>query len=414
MLLSPVEREVCAAHGAEYSRASRVVHSGNLGDVLYSLPAVRALGTSRYLLNLCSDPGLWQRRLTLDGARFLRPLLLMQPCIAAVEIVRAPILLRDMEGQLVADGLPLEGAEPDALGSGTHIFDRFRAEPELCTKHLIRSHADAVGALVDETSPFIEVPGLDELRARAAEPDAPVVVSLTPRYRTAPTKFFTELLRHCPYIVKIGVAAEAHVYEDLPGQCYTAPDALALARLIARARLFIGAPSMPYAIAEGLKVPRLVDVFRDLPNAFPLGELGWHLSGDLATARSQLDAVQRHAWQAPALLASAAPLSHGSEESSVLSASAGLPSVAVAASEAGAHSQVDAAGPAQKLGGAPAVDCGMAETIARLERERQDLRCQIEAILGSRSWRWGEPLRRVSALMRRTWLLSSRHGTRSR
>jgi len=240
MLISPVEREVCATHGADYSRARCFVHSGNLGDVLYSLPAVHALGISRYLLNLCADPGLWQRRLTLDGARFLRPLLLVQPCIAAVQIVRAPILLHDMQGKLVADGLPLEGAEPDALGSGVRIFDRFRADPGLCRKHLICSHADAVGALVEAAAPFIEVPGLDELRARAAEPDAPVVVSLTPRYRTAPTKFFTDLLRDCPHIVKICTPADGHVYEDLPGACYTAPDALALARLIARARLFIG------------------------------------------------------------------------------------------------------------------------------------------------------------------------------
>jgi hypothetical protein len=300
-----------------------------------------------------------------------------------------------MQGAVVSEGLPLEGAQPEAIGVGAHVFDRFRLDPQVCQQHLIHSHAGAVGVAVDAAAPFIEIPGVQRLREQAACADAPVVVSLTPRYRSAPTSFFTELLRGCHNVIKVGIPSEAHVYADLPGVFYTAVDALDLAQLIARACLFVGAPSMPYAIAEGLKVPRLIDVFSDLPNAFPLGELGWRLSGDLEYARTQLDAVRRRDWDTSALRdrqGATAVASSATQASTTIANPAGV-------------SESDASGALAADAGVDlsAQNAELLQAISRLEAEKAALRRDMDALLYSRSWRLGAPLRSLS-LRIRGWL----------
>jgi hypothetical protein len=57
MRIGTVEPEVCAAYERDVSGVCCVVHSGNLGDVLYSLPAVRALGTSAISSTFAPPPG---------------------------------------------------------------------------------------------------------------------------------------------------------------------------------------------------------------------------------------------------------------------------------------------------------------------------------------------------------------------
>lgn len=53
---------------------------------------------------------------------------------------------------------------------------------------------------------------------------------------------------------------------------YKVNDFLELAILINSAKFFIGNQSFPYSIAEGLKVPRLLELFESLPNVIPHGE----------------------------------------------------------------------------------------------------------------------------------------------
>lgn len=275
---------------AAVERAQSAVHSGSMGDVLYALPAARALGVTRFVLNVCVDPAIGGRALPQAAAEFLAPLLLGQGAIGCVEIMRAAVAFMDGDGRLISEGMPLERAEPGALDID-HVFDRFRLDPDVLAKHLILSHADAVGVSVDPAAPFLELEDLAGLRARAADADAPVVVSLTPRYRRLSTGYFARLLQGRRNIVKIGLPGEADMYQGIPGEFRAAADALELARLIASARLFVGVPSMPYAIAEGLKIPRAIDVPEDIPNAFPVGPGGWRLPADGRAARRLLDAA---------------------------------------------------------------------------------------------------------------------------
>lgn len=292
------------SYGAK-TQGPSAVHSGNMGDVIYSLAACKALGVERLLLNLVSDKPLSGRVLSQKSAEFLAPLLVMQPWLQEVAIVEAPVRLGKGTGQEEQtpqiEGLPLDYMQPAELGV-TWILDRFRQQPIL-VKHLIDCHADAVGAAIDPEAPFLELDDRPE-----PDPDAPIVLSLTPRYRYLDRHYYRELLQDMGPVIKIGIPSEAHVYDGIPGELVTCTDALDLARRIASARCFVGSPSLPYAIAEGLKVPRLVDVPVSPLNAYPRGAHGWLLPADVQQGRQLLQDVlhKRESdmgafWQAPPL-----------------------------------------------------------------------------------------------------------------
>lgn len=279
-----------AAFGPETSGPS-AVHSGNMGDIIYALPTCKALGVERLVLNLCADPGLSGRALSESAARFLLPLLEAQPWLKRIELARVPIRVANgfgvkAQAKPAAEGLPLDLVDPEELGVD-HVLDRFRLQP-LDHCHLIQAHAAAQGITVDGAPPFLHMPRETDTVTAAGQ--GPIVLSLTPRYRFLDTAFFADLLHGLP-VVKVGSAAEAWTVAGVPGDFITATNALELARLIASARLFIGNPSLPYALAEGLKVPRLVDV-PDFPlNAFPLGRNGWLMPSDPERAADLLHAV---------------------------------------------------------------------------------------------------------------------------
>jgi hypothetical protein len=48
-----------------------------------------------------------------------------------------------------------------------------------------------------------------------------------------------------------------------------------MAQIISSCKLFIGNQSSSYAIAEQLKVPRLLEVFNQCPNVIPIGGEGY-------------------------------------------------------------------------------------------------------------------------------------------
>lgn len=53
---------------------------------------------------------------------------------------------------------------------------------------------------------------------------------------------------------------------------YKVRDFLHMASVINSAKFFMGNQSFPYALAEGLKVPRILELFSPLPNVIPMGE----------------------------------------------------------------------------------------------------------------------------------------------
>jgi hypothetical protein len=194
------------------------------------------------------------RKLTEDMATGLVPLLLAQDYIDRVTVVTA--------------GVPLEGVDPECIAVDC-ILDRFR-NSDFTHTHLMHAHARALGVEIDPNQPFLTVPAGDS----SARPD--VVLSLTPRYRALTDEFVRELGLYFENIVAVGLPEEWRAVAGFDARVRKCGDFLELARLIHAAPLFIGNPSLSSAIAEGLKVPRIIDL-PSVANAFPIGPRGYIL-----------------------------------------------------------------------------------------------------------------------------------------
>lgn len=204
-------------------------HSGKLGDVVYSLPAIKAMGGGRLLLSVTagSDFGPSQ-------GEALRPLLELQPYIESVSF--------------------------DQGGSCDHNLDAFRynnpGETNLADCHLQifglpSNHRDEQWLIVDEPNPTWPV-----LFARS-------------RFHHGSEAMWPQMYQeHGHRAAFVGTEHEHACFELEVGKIpyQRTGDLLELARLIAGCELFVGNQSCPYAIAEGLKVRTVQETDPRSPN----------------------------------------------------------------------------------------------------------------------------------------------------
>jgi len=269
--------------------AISAIHSGNIGDVIYALPTVRALGVSHMLLNICEDPGAGGRILTEAMAGSLVPLLLDQPTIETVDIVTAPIRVAGGFGyqarvSTLVSGLPLEHVSASVLGVD-YVLDRFRLQP-LERRHLVEAHAMAFGCRVDPACAWIDRPAMASRERRIA-------VSVTSRYRNRTNERLAEVLENFGPVTLVGFRSELPNYFGIDGELREFADAKKLVDFLSECTVFVGAPSFPAAVAEAMKIPRLIDLADGLINAFPLGPNGWAMPEDSQEARHLLDGLIR-------------------------------------------------------------------------------------------------------------------------
>ena len=244
------------AFGAGFSVPLRVTgrpaifkHAGNAGDIIYALPAIRELAAeSGAELRLQLGSPLLNKTLThpLGGVmlnqtmfEMLRPLLIAQLYINSVEVL----------GREAVD----------------YDLDAFRASPIPVDRMCIsRWYFYLLGISADLAKPWLQ-----------AEPDVAfagrVIVARSFRYRNLTLDY--SVLNDGEAPVFVGVEEE---YLDFKravprAEWVRVKDFLQLAQMIAGARLFIGNQSFPFSVAEGLKVPRILEVDPAVPNVIPTG-----------------------------------------------------------------------------------------------------------------------------------------------
>ncbi len=226
-------------------------HFGLLGDVIYAIPAMLALaGTKKIHVHLqINQKSLYRKSmkhankgkiLTESDVTLLAPLLLSQPEFAVVDV---------LEQQRV-----------------DYDLDEFRKYPfDYNSNHICRWYFHMYGISADLSKPWLR-----------AVPNAgmkdEIVIARSFRYR-APGISYAFLQRY-PNLSFVGTPEE---YEDmkqaLPALRYRkVADFLELAELIAGCKFFIGNQSFPFALAEALKVKRVLEVFFECPNVIPEGE----------------------------------------------------------------------------------------------------------------------------------------------
>lgn len=191
-------------------------HGGDMGDVIYSLPTVRALGGGT--LYLCPIP-ITRMPFTEENTEGLLSLLRAQPYIEHAEFCENPEHVN-------------------------YNLDLFRQQPY---GNLADCHLQPWGLPLDEKdSRWLTAPNPTKTTR--------IVVNFTARYRTD-FPWETVVKNYGSGITFIGSAPEHVAFCALFGEvAYRAtPTLLDVANVIEGCDLFIGSQSMPAAIAEGLK-----------------------------------------------------------------------------------------------------------------------------------------------------------------
>lgn len=231
-------------------------HSGNLGDVVYSLPTVRALlarhdldGAGFYLNPgvpspyPCGPHPLGNVRLDAGYASDLFPLLRAQPWITEAGLW---------------DGSPV-----------SYDLDRFRETGYPFSRgDIARYYCHAFPVSPNLSDPWLDVDPAPDFAGA-------ILVNRTQRYRNPAINY--RFLSNRADVVFVGLPQEhaefsreaKHIRHEV------APDFLTLARWLKGCRLFVGNQSFAFALAEALKIPRILEIFPTAPNVIPHGPNGW-------------------------------------------------------------------------------------------------------------------------------------------
>lgn len=235
-----------------YKELTSFRHSGNAGDIIYSLPTIWELskkGKAALYLRI-NQPGhyhmyyhpLGNTTLSEKMALMLKPLLEYQPQLSAVNLY---------------DGQPVD-----------YDLDLFRTYSfSLDNGNITHWYFNVFGIYYDTSVPWLVAPK-DERYADT------IVLARSHRYRSPLVDY--SFLNQYPNKIFLGVQEE---YDDLKGQVpdmefKPVQDFLEMATIINSCKLFIGNQSFPFAIAEALKVKRLLEVFYKAPNVVVQGRNG--------------------------------------------------------------------------------------------------------------------------------------------
>lgn len=200
--------------------------SGLMGDVIWAMPTIRALTTEaeiRLIPKVAPDHNFpaalcWS----------LLPLLLSQPFISSAVVTPKK-----------------RGTDLDAIRtSGLN----------LSFGHIPNYYLQTFGVEADLSQPWLSVTPDERFR------DA-IIVQRTQRYRNEKIEL-TPLRRHL--VIFLGTWEEYQATKI--GEFAEFKDCLAIARAIAGCRLFVGNKSLGNAIAEALKVPRILEQCPANPN----------------------------------------------------------------------------------------------------------------------------------------------------
>lgn len=224
-------------------------HSGDLGDIIYSLPTIKALGGGTVYLNPGKPlpkpiNGIPTKKFTsVTPINMIRPLLEAQDYIDKV---------------LVWDGEEV-----------TYDLDQFRNKGyQLGRTNLAEAHCMAFG--IDKS--VINEQWIFNVQPKKVK-NAKYVFHRSARYHNHEfeQKWWPYYIgRYAPHAVFVGIPDEYKDFikrfncHDL--EFYQVRDFLELAEIISGSELFVGNQSMPFSISEGLHVKNVLEMDRNNPN----------------------------------------------------------------------------------------------------------------------------------------------------
>ena len=232
-------------------------HSGHLGDIIYAIPTMYALsGGSK--INLFLDIN---KELPVDGKHplgivglnqnsvsSLKSLLLLQPKFNSVEVY-------NLDNQTI-----------------DYDLDLFRQFPlDYHKGNIARWYFNIFATSYDLGKPWLSVIPDKSVKGK-------IVIARSIRYNAPEINY--SFLQNYNNLIFVGLPEEYELMKKaIPKLEYKKTnDFLSLASVIAGADFFIGNQSFPFALAEALKVPRILESYYLCPNVIPEGENAYEFS----------------------------------------------------------------------------------------------------------------------------------------
>lgn len=259
-------------------------HSGKLGDIIYSLPAVRALGGGHYFVDYQTE-------------HFNKPPLGKETALQMLQLLRTQEYIKAADlyegGNIHCD---LDRFRDKAIA--VHAFNGIRAETGKIAAALF---GDTVRELRERLVPTLEVdlPALHwECAGLPGSPDlkepwltgipkkhvAEIVIGKTMRHPgTLDWACLREFSARCVFV---GHEEEWSAFrkEYFDVDFYRSADLMDFASVIAGSKLFVGNQSFGLALADGMLLPRVAQLWDQSPNRMPVPNSYKVLTRDLVKA----------------------------------------------------------------------------------------------------------------------------------
>lgn len=231
-------------------------HSGHLGDIIYAIPTMFSLAVEKKInlyLNINQTIELNEKHplgnvsLNKKSISLLKPLLLAQPQFSLVEEYNSHKMI-------------------------DYDLDLFREFPLGFDKGSIsRWYFNVFATTYDLGKPWLSVSPDTSMNNK-------IVIARSIRYN-APLIDYS-ILNNYDNLVFVGLPEEYEIMKvSIPKLKYQkTSDFMELASVIAGAKFFIGNQSSPFALAEALKVPRILESYYLCPNVIPEGPNAYEFS----------------------------------------------------------------------------------------------------------------------------------------
>jgi hypothetical protein len=240
-------------------------HSGKLGDIIYSLPAVRALGGGVFYVDAATTyfekPALGR-----DAAQMMVDLLKTQEYIHSAAIFNGEPISCDLD-RFRGKAVPV------------HVFNIFNSETDKLAGFLF---GNAVRELRQKLIPGLEVnlpqchweiaglPGRADVNTPSLQgiepkPLAEIVISKTSRHQG--TLNWLGLKEYASRAVFVGLPEEWSTFRDnyFDVSFYQVSGLLEFAQVVAGAKLYVGNQSFGLALADAMLIPRIAELWESNP-----------------------------------------------------------------------------------------------------------------------------------------------------
>lgn len=223
------------------------LHSGRSGDLIYSLATIKELSKTHEctLYVQINKP-------TFDHYDSTRKVFINERL--------GNLILPLLKGQIFLKNVKIYNNEKIDIN-----FDLFREIPINLSFYSSRWFSHLVGININIENSFLSVKPHETIKNK-------IIIGRSPRYRNGYLNY--KFLKNKKNLLCIGLKEE---FDDLKKdiinlEFHDCKDFLEMAQILKASNFYIGNMSLQYIMAEGLKIPRLLEASTDFPVAFPAGE----------------------------------------------------------------------------------------------------------------------------------------------